>query len=130
MNSLASKLVAVLLLTSGQALAGAPGPSVAIRGGIGRCLVDGAGRTLYVFKKDSPGQSACQGDCVARWPAYFNDGGTPSGVDVKDLGTITRADGRQQTTYKGMPLYTFAADAAPGDVKGQGLKEVWFVAVP
>ncbi len=27
----------------------------------------------------------------------------------------------------GYPLYTFAQDTAPGDVKGQGLKDVWHV---
>lgn len=27
-------------------------------------------------------------------------------------------------TYKGMPLYTFAEDTAPGQAKGQGIKDV------
>ena len=132
MNSIVSKFAAVaaLLLLSAPALAGPPGLSVSTKEGIGRFLVDGAGRTLYVFKKDAPGQSACQGDCVTKWPVYFNDGGAPDGLKGEDLGTITRADGKKQSTYKGMPLYTFAADASPGDVKGQGVKDVWFVATP
>jgi predicted lipoprotein with Yx(FWY)xxD motif len=132
MNSIVSKLAAIaaMLLLSVPALAGPPGPSVARKEGVGSFLVDGAGRTLYVFKKDAPGQSACLGDCVARWPVYLNQGGTPDGLRGEDFGTITRADGKLQSTYKGMPLYTFAADAAPGDVKGQGVKDVWFVATP
>jgi predicted lipoprotein with Yx(FWY)xxD motif len=39
-------------------------------------------------------------------------------------------DGKQQVTYKGMPLYTYANDTAPGDTKGDKLAGVWFAAVP
>jgi predicted lipoprotein with Yx(FWY)xxD motif len=34
------------------------------------------------------------------------------------LGTITRADGSLQVTYKGLPLYFFHNDSNPGDTKG------------
>ena len=30
-----------------------------------------------------------------------------------------------QATYKGHPLYTYAGDIAPGQVKGNGLGGVW-----
>ena len=43
-----------------------------------------------------------------------------SGVTGK-LGTITRTDGTTQVTYDGHPLYTYAADTAPGQAKGNGL---------
>jgi predicted lipoprotein with Yx(FWY)xxD motif len=33
-----------------------------------------------------------------------------------------------QITYKGAPLYYFISDAASGDVKGQGVGNVWFAA--
>ena len=121
--------VAVLFLSS-PALAGPAGPAVAIKEGHGPFLVDGAGMTLYVFKKDQPGQSACAGDCLARWPVYLGLGEAAPALKTADLGTITRPDGKRQTTYKGMPLYYFAGDKAPGDVKGQGIKELWFAAVP
>jgi predicted lipoprotein with Yx(FWY)xxD motif len=116
------------LLLSTLALADG-GPAVGQKEGLGRFLTDGTGRTLYLFKKDTPGQSACQGECLAKWPAYLAEG-APVGLDAKDFATITRPDGKKQTTYKGQPLYYFAADQASGDAKGQGVKEVWYVVAP
>ena len=43
-----------------------------------------------------------------------------AGVTGK-LGTITRSDGSMQATYNGHPLYTYVADSAPGQAKGNGL---------
>jgi predicted lipoprotein with Yx(FWY)xxD motif len=37
------------------------------------------------------------------------------------LGTITRPDGSTQASYNGPPLYTYIADKAPGQAKGNGL---------
>ena len=34
------------------------------------------------------------------------------------FGTIRRADGQAQATYDGHPLYTYAGNAAAGQVKG------------
>ena len=36
-----------------------------------------------------------------------------------------------QVTYKGLPLYTFTEDKRPGQIKGQGVKDVgtWHAAV-
>jgi predicted lipoprotein with Yx(FWY)xxD motif len=99
--------------------------------GVGKFLADAKGMTLYTFKKDSPGKSACTGDCVVKWPLYFRENvAVPEGVSAGDFGTITREDGMRQTTYKGWPLYYFVGDKAPGDVLGQGLGNVWFVANP
>ena len=96
----------------------------------GSYLADAKGMTLYTFKKDSAGKSACAGECVTRWPIYFRE---KVGTDPKmaaDFGTITREDGQKQTTYKGLPLYYFAGDKAAGEVKGHGVKDVWVVAAP
>jgi predicted lipoprotein with Yx(FWY)xxD motif len=130
-------IVALATLLAGAVLSLTPAPARAEEGakisskeGVGKFLVDGKGMTLYVFKKDAPGQSNCAGDCLAKWPAYSGAGAAGAGVDAKDFGTITRAEGGKQTTYKGAPLYTFAGDKAAGETKGQGVKEVWFVAAP
>jgi hypothetical protein len=37
---------------------------------------------------------------------------------------VKRPGGSEQVTYKGMPLYTFAADYSPGQTNGQGIKDV------
>jgi predicted lipoprotein with Yx(FWY)xxD motif len=95
-------------------------------GDAGTIIVDGAtGLTLYYFEKDvkDSGKSVCTGDCLAVWPALtVEDGETPTGgpgVDASKLGTITREDdGTTQVTYDGLPLYFFASDEAPGDLKG------------
>ena len=99
--------------------------------GVGKFFTDAKGMTLYIFKKDSPGKSACVGPCVEKWPLYFRETvAVPEGVNAGDFGTITREDGKQQTTYKGWPLYYYAGDKAPGDVLGQGLGNVWYVVNP
>ena len=104
---------------------------VASKLGVGRFLTDARGMTLYVFRKDAPGKSACEGPCVAKWPVFFREKVEPSGgPSPSDFGTITRGDGKPQTTYKGLPLYYFADDQAPSDTKGQGFKDVWVVASP
>ena len=50
-----------------------------------------------------------------------------TGLDAEDFTTITRDDGATQIAFYGQPLYYFAADAAAGDVKGQGLNDKWYV---
>jgi len=122
--------VAALVCFASPAFPDGAGPSISTKEGVGRVLVDGAGMTLYVFKKDAPGQSAWSGDCLAKWPAYLGTGAVGAGLKAEDFATITRADGARQTTYRGMPLYTFAGDKAAGDAKGQGIKDVWFAAAP
>jgi hypothetical protein len=46
---------------------------------------------------------------------------------VGKFGTIKRASGALQATYKGHPLYTYAGDSAPGQTKGNGLDGTWHV---
>ncbi len=100
---------------------------------LGDILVGEDGKTLYIFKKDSGGKSVCNGDCATAWPPFvLEEGETVAGGDgvTGTLATIARDDGAMQVTYDGAPLYYFGKDAAAGDVKGQGLNDVWFVATP
>jgi predicted lipoprotein with Yx(FWY)xxD motif/plastocyanin len=99
---------------------------------LGSILVDGEGRTLYLFTNDEPGTSTCADACAENWPPL--EATEPpvagDGADGDLLGSITRDDGTTQVTYADMPLYHFAADQAPGDTHGQGVGDVWFVVGP
>ena len=91
------------------------------------------GKALYVFTPDTGDTSNCNDDCAANWPpltvTMASDVAAGTGV-TGQLGTITRSDGALQVTLGGHPLYHFKGDAAAGDVNGQGLNDVWFLAGP
>jgi predicted lipoprotein with Yx(FWY)xxD motif len=110
--------------------------TVEVRGThLGKILVNSSGRTLYLFKKDSGGKSACTGACAKFWPPLRASGKPTAGrgVSASKLGTIRRSDGKPQVTYKGHPLYTFQQDTKAGQTNGQGLTAFgasWFTLSP
>ena len=107
------------------------GPLVAVAdSSLGSILVDGDGNTLYLFTPDKQGESVCYDQCEAAWPPLVDDFVAGDGIDAALLGTAPRTDGTNQVTYNGWPLYYFANDAAPGDVNGQGVNDVWYVLSP
>jgi predicted lipoprotein with Yx(FWY)xxD motif len=87
-------------------------------------LVNRRGLTLYHLSVERKGHFICtQSACLALWhPLVVKHGTTPTGA--KSLSTVKRPDGRSQVAYKGGPLYTFAQDHKPGDMKGNGFKDV------
>jgi predicted lipoprotein with Yx(FWY)xxD motif len=99
---------------------------------LGDIVVDAEGRTLYVFLADEGSESTCYEDCEAAWPPLSVEGEpiAGDGIDASLLGTSERTDGSAQVTLDGHPLYYFAQDAAPGDVNGQGVGDVWYVVSP
>jgi predicted lipoprotein with Yx(FWY)xxD motif len=101
---------------------------------LGKLLVDAQGYTLYRFDNDKNGTSACVGACATKWPPVTLSTGVTkasgsAGVTASDLGTITRADGSTQVTYKGQPQYRYAPDTKPGDTTGDGVGGVWHATV-
>jgi predicted lipoprotein with Yx(FWY)xxD motif len=76
--------------------------------------------TLYWFVPDTPSHSACNGACVQHWTPVPGPATAGAGV-TGSLGTITRSNGSKQATYDGHPLYTYVADTAPGQAKGNDL---------
>jgi predicted lipoprotein with Yx(FWY)xxD motif len=96
---------------------------------IGEYLADASGMALYYFTKDKPDTTHCTGECLEKWPAFYSENiQVPEGFNKEDFDTITREDiGQKQTTFKGYPLYYFIKDKMSGDVKGQGVKNVWFI---
>lgn len=97
----------------------------------GTILTDSTGRTLYMFATDVTGTPGCSGGCETIWPLYYSsNASTDLRLSAAETGTVTRADGRKQTTYKGYPLYYYKDDAAAGEIKGDGVGGIWFVAKP
>ena len=92
-------------------------------GNLGTILVAGNGRTLYLFAADKGKVSTCYGGCASAWPPLTTSTKAQSGGSAMSaqLGTSKRTDNTVQVTYAGHPLYYFAGDGSPGDVKGQGL---------
>lgn len=88
--------------------------------------------TLYTFTHDSPGVSACSGQCLVVWPALTVPAATSKvtgGPGITGtLAIITRSDGVLQISYNGLPLYFFDKDTAVGDVKG--VYPSWVLAKP
>ena len=103
---------------------------------LGQVLVDGTGRTLYLFAADSSTKSTCNSSaCVQYWPPVLTTG-TPqagAGVTASLLATTARQDGTTEVTYAGHPLYYFLSDKNAGDVTGQGVNAFggpWYVVSP
>ncbi len=118
--------------TSASAMAGAVTVNVGKNSKYSAFLVDGKGMTLYIFTKDSPGTSTCNGSCATAWPPLLTNG-TPvagQGVNASKFGMFKRADGTTQVTYNGWPLYYYAKDQQPGDTTGDGVGSVWYLITP
>jgi predicted lipoprotein with Yx(FWY)xxD motif len=92
-------------------------------------LVNRRGFTLYHLSVERKGHFICTTSaCLAEWhPLVVARGTKPAGAG--SLSTVKRPDGRLQVAYKGGPLYTFDEDEKPGDIEGNGFKDVgtWHV---
>ena len=123
-------VAAAALVLLGVALAGAGSPAPAAAGaGAGlrtvtiagtAVLANARGFTLYSFAPDTPTTSRCYGSCAAYWPPATGTATASPGLPGR-ISTITRTDGTRQLTYNGHPLYTYIADAAPGQANGNNI---------
>jgi predicted lipoprotein with Yx(FWY)xxD motif len=89
-----------------------------------KILVNRNGRTLYSLSVERNGRFICTTSmCLSVWkPLVVAKGTVPIGTSR--LTVVMRPDGRRQVAYRGGPLYTFSVDRHPGDVKGNGFKDV------
>ena len=121
---------------SASSHAASAGTRVAVASsGLGRILVDGRGRTLYLFEKDKHGKSTCTGQCAGFWPPLIASGKplAAAGAKASLLGTIKRPDGRLQVTYNHHPLYTFVKDKRKGQTNGEAVNAFgaeWYALSP
>jgi predicted lipoprotein with Yx(FWY)xxD motif len=100
---------------------------------LGDIVVDSKGMSLYYFTKDvkDSGTSACTGGCLTAWPPLLTTADEPKVEGVTGtVGTITTPEGAKQVTLNGMPLYYFEKDTKAGDILGQGVNDVWYLADP
>lgn len=99
----------------------------------GPVLVNGEGRTLYVYVDDllTKASSACVDDCANDWPPALVSGKVAVARGITGhVGTITRSNGLHQLTIDGRPLYTFSGDRALGDLRGNGVGNIWWAMTP
>ncbi len=107
-------------------------------GQLGTVLVNDKGFTLYVFQPDKQSAPTCTGNCAVAWPPVVLPPGqsAPTGgsnVQSSLLGTVKRADGSEQVTYNGWPLYRWTGDTKPGQATGEGLNSLgglWYAISP
>ncbi|HEX5281911.1 MAG TPA: hypothetical protein VFW28_17655 [Micropepsaceae bacterium] len=113
------------LWAAGAIAADAMPSSVALRNGV---FTDSKGMTLYIAGTDrTPNTSDCYDNCVHNWPAFNAAEGDRDSGGWK---IIIRADGTKQWAYRGKPVYRFLLDRDAGDIKGDGIGNVWHAVRP
>lgn len=85
-------------------------------------LADSAGKTLYSAAVEKGDKILCVDACTSFWdpmPASSAGAKKASGALDAHFGVVKRPDGKQQLTFGGLPLYTFAEEGA-GKLEGDG----------
>ena len=104
---------------------------------LGTVLVNGQGRTLYVFMPDAGSKVTCVGACAVTWPPLkISSGQKPAtfgGINASLVGSDSDPSGGRVVTYQNWPLYLYVDDPTAGTYHGQGLNSkggVWYVVAP
>jgi predicted lipoprotein with Yx(FWY)xxD motif len=114
----------VVVASVSSAFGAASTVAVATSSNFGTVLTTGAGFALYTLPSDHDGMSSCSGSCASVWPALTVPAGTTPTAGTGVTGTVaavTQANGTDQVTYNGSPLYTFVGDTTAGEVTGNGV---------
>jgi predicted lipoprotein with Yx(FWY)xxD motif len=130
-SSAAGAVSSKLSEVTGAATPAGPATVGTTSGALGVYLVDGDGKTLYMYDPDeaAPGTSTCYDACATAWPPLLTNGAatTTGTATAAELSTITRTDGSTQVVYGAYPLYYYAKDTAAGQTTGQAVGGVWWV---
>ncbi len=96
---------------------------------LGSYLVGQGGQAVYAYSNDKADTSTCTGACAANWPPVITLGKPSLGAGVSSalIGTIKLANGSMMLTYNHKPLYYFIGDGKASDIRGQGIKGVWYI---
>ena len=116
--AVAAAVTATVLATNGSAKT-----SAVVKTSHNR-LVTRGGLTLYSLSAERNGRFICTTSaCLALWkPLVVAPGAKPTGAS--NLSVVKRPDGKRQVAFRGAPVYRFAEDEKPGDVEGNGFKDV------
>jgi predicted lipoprotein with Yx(FWY)xxD motif len=100
-------------------------------------LVNGQGRTLYIFAPDAAKKVTCVGGCASIWPPLAIGAGqkpaVSGGVKASLVSSDPNPSGGQVVSYAGWPLYLYVADPKAGTDNGQGINSaggLWYVIAP
>jgi predicted lipoprotein with Yx(FWY)xxD motif len=100
-------------------------------------LVNGQGRTLYVFVPDAATKVTCIGACAVTWPPLKISSGqkpvTSGSINASLVGSDSDPSGGRVVTYENWPLYLYVRDPTAGTDHGQGLDSkggLWYVVSP
>jgi len=95
----------------------------------GKRLVSPTGAVLYTNDQDSSGKPKCASrDCTAIWVPLTVSAGqqvTAAPGVSGTISTVSLPNGKDQVTLNSKPLYTFALDAQPGQVHGDGVGDTF-----
>ncbi|MDQ7906385.1 hypothetical protein RB614_17870 [Phytohabitans sp. ZYX-F-186] len=97
-------------------------------------LVNGKGRTIYRFDRDSndPPTTTCVEECLKTWQPVLAPNGVEvdAGIEEDLVGSVERPDGNLQLTLNGWPMYYFHKDLSLGQTAGHGTGGAWFAISP
>lgn len=129
-------MAALLALTlAGSAAAGSASSGGAVvltlrKTSLGMILSTGgpSGRTVYMYTPDAKRTPRCWTGCTGVWRPLLSPYNAIAEGGVRSwLVRLTfLKDGQSQVTYNQHPLYLYAGDSKPGQVKGEGRQGLWF----
>ena len=95
---------------------------------IGYVLAEANGNIVYTYSKDTKnGKPTCTGTCADTWaPATGTPQAGPADTFPDSFAVVKGADGVEQITYDGYPLYVYK-DGKPMTASGNGLDGEWHV---
>lgn len=106
---------------------------VATKAPFGEYLVDGNGHAVYMYSRDSKGESRCNELCRQAWPPVRSARpSAESTLDRSKLGTIQTAYA-PHVTYNGHPLYYYKLDGNTPATAGQAVYSYdgdWYLLSP
>ena len=106
---------AAIAMAAGAACALDGAVKMTVREGVGAYLTDGKDMTLYWFKKDAAGKSACAGACAEKWPVYYAATvKAPDGIGARTSVLSTGKTARSRRRSGVIPFITGRATRKPG----------------